>query len=178
MKCESGFSASAFLILVFASVLPGLNPASQQKEFSPAENELFSKWERAQAHFIKGESYFARKNYARTEVELDSCLEVFPGHAGALFLIVQMDYFKGDFAEALINIRRAEAGHAATSEAADLGDFRRRRKALLDEKAEKEREADFQLDAFFSTSCKTDAQVASFESFMAELQTKITALEA
>jgi hypothetical protein len=84
MKCGYGFSARAFIILIFASILPGLNPASGQKESGLAENERVSKWERAQAYFIKGEVYIARKDYAPAEKELNFCLEFFPDHAGAL----------------------------------------------------------------------------------------------
>ncbi|MGB7296333.1 MAG: hypothetical protein WBC70_12160 [Candidatus Aminicenantales bacterium] len=84
MKCESGFSASAFILLAFAFFLPSQNPASGQKEFGLAENEWLSKWERAQDLYIKAKDYFAEKDYKRAETELDSCLEFFPEHSGAL----------------------------------------------------------------------------------------------
>ncbi|MFZ2054619.1 MAG: hypothetical protein WAU81_10525, partial [Candidatus Aminicenantales bacterium] len=148
MRCGSAFPASALIILIYASILPSLNPASGKKQSGLSENELLSRWERARDFFVKGEDYFSRKDYSRAETELNSCLQFFPDHAGALFLLAQMDYLKGDFAAVLARIRKAEAGYAATSEAADLSDFQRRKKTLLDEKAEREREAALKSDAF------------------------------
>jgi len=168
---------ATFLILSFALLLWVSHPLLAQKEPGQSQKGATSKWEQANTLFLKGKDYFAKKELGRAETEFKACLEILPGHAEALFFLAQVDYAKGDFARALAEIQKADAAHAAMSGGGGFVDADSR-EALLEERAEKEREVAFIEDTLTASPCKSDVQLVSLPEAIENLRREISSINA
>ena len=166
-----------FIILSFATLLWTAHPVQAQKESGLTEQEFAPKWERANLLFLKGKDYFAKKELDKAEAEFKACLEVSPEHAEALFFLAQVDYLKGDFARALADIKKAEAGHAMMAGTHNFMDARRR-KAILDERAKKEQEIAFMEETLYAADCKTEQELLKLPESIEALRREISSLNA
>lgn len=144
-----------FLAISLAAIFCISLPLVAQKEPGPGGKGQTPKKEQADALFLKAKEAFAEKDFDGAEAGLKACLEVQPGHADALFFLAQVDYSRGNFAQALVDIEKAKEAHAAAS-----GDQNvltpKRRNGLLDERARKEEELARLEAILYSASCKTD----------------------
>jgi pentatricopeptide repeat protein len=166
-----------FFVLCLACLLRSAPLILAQQEPGPKDQEFASKWERANPHFLKGKDFFARKEIDLAEAEFRACLEVLPKHAEALFFLAQVDYQKGDYALALADIKKAEAGHFAMAGAHTFIDAERR-KALLDERAKREQEIAFMEDTLYAADCKTEQELLKLPETIEALRREISSLNA
>ena len=166
-----------FLILSFAFLLWISHPLLAQKESGQNERGLTSKQEQADSLFLKGKDYFAKKELGLAETELKACLEILPEHTDALFYLAQVEYSKGEFAQALTDIQKAEAAHAARFGGGGPVNAEER-KALLEERAEKEREVAFIEDTLTASPCKSDVQLESLPQAIENLRREISSINA
>jgi len=166
-----------FIILLCASLFWTAHPVLAQKGSGLTEKEFAPKWEHANLLFLKGKDCFVKKEFIKAEAEFKACLEVLPEHADALFFLGQVDYLKGDFSQALVEIQKAEAAHAAMTGAHGSIDAERR-KVLLDERAKKEQEIAFMEDTLYAADCKTDQELLKLPESIEALRREISSLNA
>jgi len=168
---------AAFLILSFAGLLWTGHPLLAQEGSGQSDRALTSKWEQANALFLKGKDYFAKKELDGAEAELKASLEILPEHADALFYLAQIEYLKGNFDWALADIQEAEAAYAATA-GAQGSISAERRKALLDERARKEREIAIMEATFYEAGCSTENELLKLPESIEALRREIASINA
>jgi pentatricopeptide repeat protein len=168
---------SVFIILSFATLLWTAHSVLAQKGPGLTEKEFAPNWERANSLFLKGKDHFGKRELDKAKAQFKACLEVVPEHADALFFLAQVGYLQGDFAQALADIQKAEAGHAMTTGAHSFIDAERR-KALLDERAKKEQEIAFMEDTLYAANCKTEQELLKLPESIEAFRRKISSLNA
>lgn len=95
-----------FMVLI---MFLGASLSFAQKDFFMKEKELYEKYKMSIKNFEAGKRQFNKGNYKKAEKELKKCLEVFPKHYQAHFLLSQIFYRKEDFPKALEHIEQAKA---------------------------------------------------------------------
>jgi len=169
--------AAIFLALSFAALIWLIHPLLAQKKPGQGEKELTPAREEANAHFLKGEEYFLKKDFEQAEAELKACLETLPGHANTLFFLAQIDYLNGKFEGALAGIQKAKGAHTASAGAhKPLGP--QSRKALLEERRMREEEIVFRENTLNNDLCKTDHEKIMLAETIDELRQEISAINA
>lgn len=95
-----------FVVLI---IILGASLSFVQKDFFMKEKELYEKYKMSIKNFEAGKRQFNKGDYKKAEKELKKCLEVFPKHYQAHFLLSQIFYRKEDFPKALEHIEEAKA---------------------------------------------------------------------
>ena len=144
-----------FLALSFAAFLWLGHPLLAQKEPGRGEKGLTSRNDQANAFFLKAKEDFAKRDLDRAEDGLKTCLKIQPDRADALFLLAQVNYLKGNFAQALVDIQKAETAHAAAAGDPNVTTAERR-KELLAARTEKEQQVVFIEGNLYTDCCKTE----------------------
>ncbi|MFW6129199.1 MAG: tetratricopeptide repeat protein [Candidatus Aminicenantaceae bacterium] len=97
----------AFLFLLVLNL--GANLCLAQEEKAPPSQEMQQKFKASNnKYYIKAKKYFVNEKYTKAENLLKQCIETYPKHANAYYLLAQIDYKKGNFLEALENIKKAK----------------------------------------------------------------------
>ena len=164
-----------FLALSFAALTGLVHPLLAQQEPGKSEMGQTLKKEQANAIFLKAKEDFAKKDLDRAEAGLKACLEIQPGYADALFYLAQVDYQKGDLAQSLVHIQKAEAAHAAAA-GDPSGMTSERRNRLLEERARKEEELTRLEAILYSATCKTDIGKFKLEQSTDSLRREISGI--
>jgi pentatricopeptide repeat protein len=164
-----------FFILSLALAVWVGHPLLAQNEPGQSKKALASNWQKAHEFLLKGKDHFAKKEFDSAEAEFRACLEVSPENADALFFLAQVHYAKGDFAQALAEIRKAEAAQQAFSEGGGFVDAEGRQ-ALLAERAHKEEEIAFREQLLSSGDCKTEFEWVSLPEAVEGLRREIASI--
>jgi tetratricopeptide (TPR) repeat protein len=163
--------------LAVAALVWTSTPVLVQKASGANEKEFAAKWENANARFLKGRDYFVKKEYDKAEAEFKTCLEILPEHADALFFLAQLDYRRGDLAQALAAIEKAEASHSAFAGTDGILESQRRQ-ALLEERKKKEQEVASMEEILYAGSCKTEDEMLKLPESIETLRREISAINA
>jgi len=106
-------TSSLFLILflfIFVYSILALEPLLGD------DSDFIKEYRSAEKYLKKGIDSFREGNLRKAEKQLLECLEKFPQHAEAHFFLSQIFYQKGDLANALIRIEKAENDSEAMAE--------------------------------------------------------------
>ena len=166
-----------FLAASFSTLFWLASQVLAQKEQGKDNPMLVPNREQADALFLKAKEDFVKKDFDRAAAGFRACLEIRPGHADALFFLAQVEYLEQDFAQALTDIKKAEAAHAAKFGGGGPINAQER-KALLEERAEKEREVAFIEDTLTASPCKSDVQLESLPKAIENLRREISSINA
>ncbi|HYN40288.1 MAG TPA: tetratricopeptide repeat protein, partial [Thermoanaerobaculia bacterium] len=86
-----------------------------QSEYQNLDAQLVRRYRDAEVVYGKARARFDKKDFEGTRKELDACLKLIPAHAEAHLLLAKVLYVDKDFAQALVEVERAKAGHDATA---------------------------------------------------------------
>jgi len=98
-----------FIVLILFLILPEANLSFGQRGHHVVEKKLIERFKMAEPKFQKAKEFFIEGKYTKSERELRKCLEIMPEHANAHFLLSQINYKNGNFAQALADMEKAKA---------------------------------------------------------------------
>lgn len=96
-----------FFLLVFNG---GWNLCLAQEEKAHPYEEMREPFKTSNnEYYIKARKLFLNEKYTKAEKLLEKCIEIYPQHANAHYLLAQIDYKRGEFSEALESIEKAKS---------------------------------------------------------------------
>jgi tetratricopeptide (TPR) repeat protein len=117
------------LLMVIFTLVPGTNPGYGQEKPRVDEAKYIKKYKPADRFFMRGKFFFLEGKYGAAEKQLKKGLKTMIGyaHPECHFYLARLYYKKGDFREALSQIKIAKADFESS---ADLLQKYRERKAV------------------------------------------------
>jgi len=102
-------SKTALLTLVGLALLLTI-PAFAQKDFNMEEKQMIRDYKRSNSYFLDGEKLYAKKKVDKALTALEKCLEIFPEHDKAHFVLADIYLKKRDLPKAEQHILAAKHG--------------------------------------------------------------------